>query len=93
MSIKNLSQFKKWLETGKEIQFIENTIKPEMAGGQIRTINKVQTNAITTLVNGKDSWLEFPKASQIAFNEDGTIDFNNFSKDGSFWLKIKPIIN
>ncbi|ASA22726.1 hypothetical protein [Paenibacillus donghaensis] len=89
MTIKNMSQFKKWLEKGKEIQFIENTMKPEMAGGQIREINKVQTNAITTLVNGRDSWLDIPKAKDTKFNEDGTIDIY---LNGNYWLKIKPII-
>ncbi|QWU14400.1 hypothetical protein SAMN04487895_101709 [Paenibacillus sophorae] len=87
--IKNMSQFKKWLEKGKQIQFIENTMKPEMAGGQVREINKVQTNAITTLVNGNDSWLDIPKAKDTKFNEDGTIDIY---LNGKFWLKIKPII-
>lgn len=90
MMIKNLSQFKKWLQKGNKIQFVENTIKPEMANGQIREVNKVQTNSFTTLVNGKDSWLDFPKAKEIKFNEDQTIDF--LDKQGKYWLKIKPVL-
>jgi len=90
MTIKNLSQFKKWLSKGNKIQFLENTMKPEMANGQIREVNIVQTNSFTTLVGEKDSWLEFPKAKELMFNSDGTIDFIN-KHDGEMWLKIKPL--
>lgn len=89
MIIKNLSQFKKWLAKGKQIQFIENTIKPERANGQIREVDKVQTNSFTTLIDGKDSWLDIPKATDMKFNDDGTIDVYLKSE---FWLKIKPIL-
>lgn len=87
--IKNLSQFKKWAAPGKRIHFIENNIKPDWAG-EIREIAHVQTNCLTTWRNGKKSWLDFPKAKDMVFHEDGTIDFLD-KKTGEMLIKMKPL--
>lgn len=71
--VKNMSQFKKWLEVGKEVKFIRNAIRPEKAG-MTRKITKVQTNGLYTEIEGKNSWLALPKAKETIF-EDGKIKF------------------
>ena len=85
MMVKNLSQFKKTMKEGKCFQIIEHFIHPEYSG-TIRKPNIVQTNGMytinpekldgkETLANyGKGCWMEFGKASDWKFNEDGTIE-------------------
>lgn len=101
--MKNLAQFKRWVAKGKEIEFVENRFKGASAELGVRKINKVQTNAFTTItLNGKDSFLDYPKAKHMKFNDDGTIDFLSCekmefehegvtAKEGDMWLKIRPI--
>lgn len=92
--IQNLNQFKKWLEVGKEIKFIKNVILPEKAG-MTRRITKVQTNGLYTEIEGKNSWLEIPKAKDVIV-EDGKINIlaDFLSKyDMDYLNKLKNIPN
>nr|WP_106780835.1 hypothetical protein [Lysinibacillus timonensis] len=87
MEIKNISQLKKWLGVGKRIQFLYNAHKPATAQGGIREVVKVQTNGFYTDLNGQPMWLEYPRAKDVVFNADGTVDF---LIKGIVWLKIRP---
>lgn len=97
--IKNLSQFKKAMKDGKCFQIVEHFIRPEYSG-TIRKPNIVQTNGMysinpnkldskETLANNcKGSWIEFGKASDWKFHEDGTIEQMCYGK--TIW-KIKML--
>lgn len=102
MTVKNLSQLKKYLEIGLQLQIVENAIKP-YHNGELRTITKVQSNSVKTKKeDNSESWLEWQRARNMRFNADGSIDFllgeemrdewlieqqSNEGKD--YWLKIK----
>lgn len=104
MTIKNLSQMKKWAMVGSKIEIVENAIIPEN-NNELRTIEKVQTNAWKTIKpSGKESWLTFQKARNLRFNDDNTVEFlvgeemsnkrmiEEMEKGGKdYWLKIKLI--
>lgn len=79
--IKNLSQLRKAINSGKKFRIIEHGIKP-MYKGQIRKPNVVQTNGFYSIVenepdnpvtlanNGKGSWIEYGKASDWIFENN-----------------------
>lgn len=102
--IKNLTQLKKSLKNGVQYTIVENAIKPQN-NGSLRTITKVQSNAVKAYV-GNDTnseiWLYWQKAKEMRFNGDGTIDFllgsemkdewliEQQAKEGKdYWLKVK----
>jgi hypothetical protein len=68
----NLSQLKKWLKQniGKKI-YVSKSPNEKNIGGE-RKIAKVQTQSfMTTDPDGKEWWLEFPKASDMTFSTVG----------------------
>lgn len=78
--VKNLSQFKKALATGRQFEIIEHYLKPQHTG-EIRKANVMQTNGMYSIVTngineeiantvngGKGMWLDFGKASQWVFD-------------------------
>lgn len=79
---KNLSQLKGALKEGARFVVVFNRSKPEISG-QRRVVNIVQTNGIysgifgdpnnaSSKVNGgRGFWLNFGKASNWSFDEDG----------------------
>lgn len=80
MKITNLSQLKKALQPGAEFKIIEHYVRPE-CNGQIRVINKTQTNGFYSVVKndpdskyskangGMGSWCKFGKAAEWLFTE------------------------
>ncbi len=80
MKIKNLSQLKRIFATGAEFRIIEHYVRPE-CNGQVRKINKTQTNGFYSVVkdnpenkysranHGLGSWCEYGKASEWTFVE------------------------
>ena len=44
--------------------------------GTRRTVEKPQTNGFFYRMNGERMWCPFPKAEELAFNEDGTVTFH-----------------
>lgn len=99
--VENLAQLKRYMQVGTRYQMVENVLKPE-TNGEIRIVNKVQTNAISALRNGGDYWLYWQKAKNMRFNSDNTVDFlfgetvndswarkEQESQGKDYWLKIK----
>lgn len=72
MKIQNLAQFKKALQSGMKIS-IQNHIRPEYS--RETHIVRVQSNSFTTDANGKESWIDFPKATQFKANGTNAVDF------------------
>lgn len=83
MIVKNLSQFKREIKGGRNFKIIEHFIKPE-CNGEIRIPSVVQTNGFYSKIKddatnrsnsnyGKGIWIEYDKAKDYIFNEDGTI--------------------
>lgn len=80
VKIENLSQLKKALTPGTKFQIVEHFIRPEH-NGEIRTVTKLQTNAIYSNIpeqpdnkinstnNGLGYWFEFGKAKEWTFTE------------------------
>lgn len=80
MRIINLSQLKKALASGHDFKIIEHFVRPE-CNGQIRSVNKMQTNGFYSVVKndpdnryskanrGFGSWCEFGKAAEWLFTE------------------------
>lgn len=80
MCVKNLSQLKKAFESGHDFKIIEHFVRPE-CNGQIRHINKLQTNGFYSVVKGDPenrfskanrglgSWCEYGKAADWTFTE------------------------
>jgi len=54
---------KKRFVVGMQLRVVRNTYRPEV-NGQIRTITKVQTNALMFDVDGKSYWLNFPSSAK-----------------------------
>ena len=91
MIVKNLSQLKKALADGCEFQIIKHYIKPEHTG-EVRKVKKMQTNGMYSVVtnndnsvvntwnDGKGSWIDFGKAKDWNFGEDGVITFSPIFK-------------
>lgn len=79
MGIKNLAELKRALHVGAIFDVIDHQ-KPKLIGLR-RQVNKVQTNAVYTVVlgqpehelstcnGGKGNWMEFNKASHYEFGE------------------------
>lgn len=80
MRIINLSQLKKAFASGHDFKIIEHFNRPE-CNGQIRHINKLQTNGFYSVVKddpynrwskangGLGAWCEYGKASEWTFTE------------------------
>lgn len=80
MRIINLSQLKKAFASGHDFKIIEHFNRPE-CNGQIRHINKLQTNGFYSVVKddpdnrwskangGLGAWCEFGKAAEWTFTE------------------------
>lgn len=70
--MKNLSQFKKRLKVGIELE----TIHAKFGHKGIRRVSIVQSNmfALETMVEGEkvDSWCQYPKAKEIEFEGENT---------------------
>lgn len=93
MNIKNLSQLKKAVESGKSFIILEHYIKPELSG-QKRKPTKIQTNGFYSIVpdepdnpinaanGGRGYWFEYGKASAWTF-ENGVCT-NHFA-NGKVW--------
>lgn len=85
LKIRNLSQLKRALHEGAEFQIVEHFNKPEHTG-EIRVVNKAQTNGIYTSIKGNPnhavskcnhglgSWMEFGKAAEWTFTEAVGVD-------------------
>jgi hypothetical protein len=72
MTIKNLSQMKKYFSTNEsEIELIYSKRMPHKNLNVVRKIEKCQTNAVK-FTGG--SWLEFGKAENYKFNDNNTFD-------------------
>lgn len=79
--IKNLSQFKKAIASGKAFEVVKHYVHPEYAG-QVRVPNVIQTNGFYSAVlmpdgtknsdwnYGKGIWYPFEKASDYDFSGD-----------------------
>lgn len=94
--VKNLAQFKKYIEAGKCFEIVEQFVKPENVG-QIRKPTKVQTNAfyskcinehpLADNVNGWNgglgSFFEYEKASQWSF--EGNLARFVFKNGNPLW--------
>lgn len=90
---KTFAQLKRDLQLGTKIKMIKREVngKEEKAIAEVREISKVQSNAIafkTLLPDGTvgNSWLYFPKASQVEYIGN-TFIFN----DGYFKLTYEFI--
>ena len=90
---KTFAQLKRDLQLGVKIKMIKREVngKEEKANIEEREVSKVQSNAIafkTLLPDGSigNSWLYFPKASQVEYIGN-TFTFN----DGYFKLTYKII--
>lgn len=70
--VKNLSQLKKALSAGYAFKIVNHYIKPELTG-QIRKPNKVQTNAVYTIVPGEPN-------NPVSLANDGKGYYLNFGK-------------
>lgn len=93
MRIKNLSQLKRVFASGAEYRIIEHYVRPE-CNGQVRKINKVQTNGFYSVVkdnpdhryskanHGLGSWCAYGKASEWKFTENTCI------LDGVFEIEV-----
>ena len=86
MDINNLSQLKKELQKGKRFIVI-NHQKPELIG-QIREVNKVQTNGIfTTIADNPDhKWSKCNggKGSRMDYNQANHYEFGDTIK----WFEL-----
>jgi len=74
--MKTLADFKRAIQPGTKWEGFNHYYKSSLG---VREISKVQSNSFafkTVRDNGEvvDSWADFPKAKDIAFNEDGTVD-------------------
>ncbi|MDO4649382.1 MAG: peptidylprolyl isomerase [Eubacteriales bacterium] len=97
--VQNLSQFKRAMKDGQCFEILEHYIHPEFAG-QIRKPNYVQTNAFYTVIpgepeswiskanNGRGFYLEYGKAKDWSFADDGTI---TMALRGNPVMKIRMI--
>ncbi|QST02540.1 hypothetical protein IMZ31_24125 (plasmid) [Pontibacillus sp. ALD_SL1] len=57
------------------MKIVENALKP-YHNGEVRTVVKVQSNSVKTEKEDQsESWLDWQKARNMRFNQDGTIDF------------------
>jgi len=82
--LKSFSQLKKDLKVGVTVRTIRNNCKPEMTG-EIRTISKVQTNAIAfKRSDGKDSWLWWGKANNYEYENNNIKVYDEPSKYNDF---------
>ena len=78
MTINNLSQLKKAINSGSRFEIVEHYIKPEHTG-EIRKPTKAQTNGFYSVIDGdpehpvsmanygKGYWIEYGKASGWKF--------------------------
>lgn len=82
---KTLSQLKKDLHKGVKLECIEHNVKSDYVG-LVREVNITQTNAFTLLTekNGAmvDSWLWYPKASMIDYEDDKFSIYEDMSQFG-----------
>lgn len=82
---KTLSQLKKDLHKGVKLLCLEHSQKSDYVG-LIREVNITQTNAFTLLTekNGAmvDSWLWYPKASMVDYEDDVFTVYEDFSQYG-----------
>lgn len=81
-----LAEIRRRLVEGARIQIVRHSwckeLTPELS--KIRTVARVQTNAIAFKIEGKDglSWLYWPKAKEVRTTENGFEVC--LSEDGSF---------
>lgn len=83
MNIQNLAQFKKALTSGMQIS-ITNHIRPEAS--RETHIVRIQSNSFTTDANGKESWIDFPKATRFKAKGGNSVQF--FTPNNDLFLTI-----
>jgi len=65
-TIKTLADFKRALTVGTKIEMVRyNNMPPTELIAGVGTVSKVQTNGVWINRRGRDSYLEFPKASNF----------------------------
>lgn len=74
--VKNLSQFKKAMRAGHAFKILRHYIHPEMSG-QLRKPNKVQTNAVFTIVPGEPD-------NPVSLANDGRGCYLEYGKAGNW---------
>lgn len=87
--VSSLRELKDAIKVGTRIEAIEHW-RPEVLGG-IRTVTKTQTNGYWFLLPGAErrSWADYPKRSELAFNDDGSITFYPANQPtGKHWWRI-----
>ena len=72
--MKTLAELKNILQVGTKLKTLENNHGKYI--GETAEITKRQTNGIYINRNGKSSWLEFPKASQVVFDGNDIFTFD-----------------
>lgn len=71
---KSFSQLKRDLSIGDKLKCLEHNIRPERVG-QVNEIVRKNGNALTTLQDSKEVWLNYPASANLVEYEDNTFAF------------------
>lgn len=85
--MKTLADLKRALSVGSKWQGFHHFQNRDLG---VREVSKVQSKAVAFATPGGDSWLEFPKASQVKFDADGN-GFTLVNDQGQAVLSYKQV--
>lgn len=68
---RNLSQFKKFLTPDTKIRVKNINVEGEVTKERETFIKRTQSNAVITDRDGRDCWMDFGKASEWLFDNEG----------------------
>lgn len=78
--MKTLADFKRALKVGTKWEGFNHYYQSSFG---VRELSKVQSNSFAfKTVEGKDSWIDFPKSKDIKFKDDGTVEIYKEWCDG-----------
>ena len=80
----NLATFKRRLQKGTKVH-LTNHVKADLTRETV--VNLTQTNGLYFDNEGKNSWFEFPKASEYKEVDDNTSEI--YFKDRKLFLTVK----
>ena len=84
--MKNLAELKRTLKIGDKIKTLGNSHGKWI--GDISVITKIQSNGFYIDREGENSWLEYPKASQVYFESANVFLFEL----GYFFAKYEIVL-
>lgn len=85
--MKTLADFKRAMKVGSYWTGFNHLYKSSLG---LREVSKVQSNAFAFLIpeSGQNSWCDFPKAKDIEFGEDGSVNIYGKWRDEERVLKM-----